>query len=160
MNGNITLRTITEHDFDKIVDLSDTLTDEQKQCVASNLYSLAQAYINIKFAWPKAIYLNEEPIGFIMLALEDPQAKDEDQPAYYLWRFMIASAHQQKGYGTKVLDMIVEKCKEDHIKSLYVSCHKEFNQPYQFYIDYGFIDTGELEDDERVLKIVFNTLSI
>lgn len=149
----ITLKKITDENFDDVVKLSDTLTDYQKKCVAPNMVSLAQAYANGKRAWPRAIYLGEKAIGFIMLALWDDDIPKEDWPAYYLWRFMMAKDYQQKGYGKQALDLILEKCKKDQIKCLYTSCEMEGKQPYQFYIKYGFVDTG-INDGEQILRMV------
>ena len=148
----LTLKKITPKNFDAVVKLSKTLTEYQQTCVAPNIASLAQAYVNKKRAWPRAIYLGNKPIGFIMLALWDDDIPKEDNPAYYLWRFMIAKDYQQKGYGSKVLDMIKEKAINDGIKTIYTSCEMTGDQPYKFYIGYGFTDTG-LNDGEQILKM-------
>jgi len=148
----ISLKRITNKNFNEVVKLSDTLSDYQKKCVAPNVVSLAQAYVNKKKAWPRAIYLGKMLIGFIMLALWDEDIPKEDWPAYYVWRFMIAKNYQKQGFGTKVLDIIKEKCIKDKIKSLYISCEMDGNQPYDFYIKYGFVDTG-INDGEQILKM-------
>ncbi|MDD3191734.1 MAG: GNAT family N-acetyltransferase [Bacilli bacterium] len=146
------LKRVTDKYFDDIVKLSDTLTEYQKTCVAPNMRSLAQAYVNKKRAWPRAVFLGNKPIGFVMLALWDEDIPKEDLPAYYLWRFMIANPYQQKGYGTRALDLIKEKCKNEHIRYLYTSCEMHGEQPYQFYMKYGFVDTGR-NDGEQILKL-------
>ena len=153
MNANIIiLKPVTNDNFHDIAKLSDTLTDQQKKCVAPNVYSLAQAYLNSEQAWPRAIYLGETPIGFIMLDI-DPEDIDKKENAYYLWRFMIARDYQGKGYGKKALDLIIDKCKEDQKSVLYTSCDMEEEMPYRFYMNYGFTDTGVFDDDEKVLKL-------
>lgn len=150
--NELTLREVTDHNFNAVIQLSDTLTAEQKKCVASNMKSLAQAYLFPKNAWPRAIYLDEVPIGFIMLYLDTDEGPEEDLPAHYLWRFMIARDYQNKGYGKKVLDMIVQKCRDDLKRTLFLSCDTEGPMPYQFYIQYGFIDTLRRDDDEEILQ--------
>ncbi len=149
----IVLKEINEDNFSDIIKLSDTLDDFQKRCVAPNVISLAQAYIYYNKAWPRAIYLDDVVIGFVMLSLDDSDVLETDKPAYYLWRFMIGKEFQAKGYGKKVLDIILDKCREDNIKYLYTSCSMETDLPYRFYINYGFVDTGEMDDNEEVLKI-------
>ena len=148
----LSLREVTPDNFDEVVKLSDTLSDYQKSCVARNLASLAQAYVNKDRAWPRAIYLDEKPIGFIMLALYDEDIPEADQPGYYLWRFMMAAEHQKKGYGRQVLDQVVKKAKGNGIKTFYTSCGMEGKQPYDFYTKYGFLDTG-LNDGEQILRM-------
>ncbi len=149
----ITFREVTNDNFKAIRKLSSTLTPEQQKCVADNASSLAQAYLNQADAWPRAVYLDETPIGFIMLHLHPEEMPEEDKPALYLWRFMIGGEYQGKGYGKKVMDMLVEKCRAEGKKTLYLSCDTDGPMPYRFYINYGCVDTGKRDDDEQVLKI-------
>lgn len=152
---------INQDNLFKVTALSDTLSDIQKKCVAPNIVSIAQAYVNPGKAWPKAIYDDEELIGFVMLALYDEDIKEEDQPSYFLWRFMIAKPYQSKGYGKKVLDILYKKCVEDGVKYLYTSCEMIDKMPYQFYINYGFVDTHEMDEGEEILKLTikdFNSI--
>jgi len=148
----ILLKEIDKDNIFKVLKLSETLDDYQKTCVAPNAVSLAQAYISPN-AWPRAIYDDEELVGFVMLSLYDHDIQKEDQPAYYLWRFMIAKPYQSKGYGKQVLDLIVKKAKEENQKYLYTSCEMGEAMPYQFYIRYGFMDTHVMDDGEEVLKL-------
>lgn len=151
--NHIEFREINEDNLNQVVKLSDTLTDNQKKCVAPNVYSIAQAYANQNIAWPRAIYDEDQLIGFIMLGLDPFVAEKEDYPVYWIWRLMLAKPFQSKGYGKLIIDKVVQKCKEDNIKYLYLSCHIEEKMPYQFYIENGFIDTKKFIDGEEVLKI-------
>lgn len=151
--SKIHLKKVTNKNLDDVIRMSDTLTDYQKHCVAPNAISLAEAYINQKRAWPRVICLGNKPVGFIMIALWDDDIPVEDRPAYFLWRFMMSKDYQQKGYGRQVLNMIVEKCKKDGIKTLYTSCHTQGEQPYKFYKSFGFKDTGIVDGGENILKM-------
>ena len=153
MDPKLLLKEVTNENFRSIIKLSDTLTEAQKKCVAANVTSLAQAYLNQDTAWPRAVYLDDTPIGFIMLHINPTEASAEDQPAMYLWRLMIAKDYQNKGYGKQVLDMLIQKCRDEKKKTLYLSCEMIDPMPYQFYIKYGFIDTHVVDDGEEVLKI-------
>jgi diamine N-acetyltransferase len=150
--SQITFRIVEEENFQAIINLSKTLDEYQSRCVAPNVVSLAQAYLYKDIAWPRAIYLDETPIGFVMLDVA-PEDVTERGLAYYLWRLMISYEHQGKGYGKIVLDMLVEKCKQDGKVVLYTSCEMEKSMPYAFYIKYGFIDTGIMDEGEEVLKL-------
>ncbi|MDD4212601.1 MAG: GNAT family N-acetyltransferase [Bacilli bacterium] len=150
----ITLEPITEENFNAIIKMSDTLDDYQKKCVAPNVISLAQAYVNYDRAWPRAICLDQKPIGFVMLALHDDDIPDQDQPAYYLWRFMMTREYQHQGFGRQVLDLLVEKCQEEGVKTFYTSCEMEKDEPYRFYMNYGFEDTHKMDDGEEILRMV------
>ena len=149
----ITLKEVNENNFYAIKSMSDNLDDNQKKAVAPNVVSLAEAYISNGLAWPRAVYLNETPIGFVMLSLKLSAIKSEDQPAYYLWRLMIDKKYQNQGYGKLVIDKIIEKCQEDHQKYLYVSTTTHAPMPLAFYLKYGFENTHDIVDDELVLKM-------
>jgi len=151
----IELRELNKDNFYDVCKLSDTLTESQKRCVAPNIYSIAQAHFYPENAWFRGIYLGEEPIGFIMLDMiaDDDDIPMDDKPSAFLWRFMIAKDHQEKGYGRKVLDLITEKLRKEGKKTLYTSCHIEEAEPLRFYLNYGFTDTGVFDDGEEVLKM-------
>ncbi len=141
----ISLRVVVDEQLSRIAKLSETLSEAQRNCVADNMYSIAQASFYPDFAWHRGIYLGEEPIGFVML--------DVGEQEYYLWRYMIARDYQRKSYGKKVLDMIVDKCRKDGVKVLKTSVELGAESPYDFYIGYGFVDTGEkLDCGEQVLR--------
>ena len=153
MMEKIKLMPITKDNFDDVIDLTDTLSDFQKNCVAPNVYSLAEALANGKrLAWPRAIYLGDKPIGFVMVALDSKDIPPDDKPGYYLWRMMVALPYQNKGYGRQALDIIKKKCRRDGMKTFYTSCSMKGPEPYRFYIHYGFTDTG-LNDGEQILKM-------
>lgn len=149
----IELKEISYDNLKAVIKLSDTLSDQDKKHVAPNVVSLAEAYLNYTIAWPRAITVDDEVVGFVMLGLDNYIAEEKDWPVYFLWRFMIASEHQRKGYGKQTLDLLVQKCKEESIRYLYVSSTRIDPMPYQMYIDYGFEDTGLVDDGESVLKL-------
>lgn len=155
----IHLKEVSKENLFKVIDLWNTLDESEKRSVAPNVVSIAQAYVNQDIAWPRVIYFDEEPIGFVMVALKDDEVPKEDQPVYFLWRFMIAKPFQGHGYGKSVLDLLVDMCRKDNINYLYVSCHMHDPMPYQFYIKYGFIDTHEMDDDEEILKLNISSIS-
>lgn len=146
----IRLSELNKNNLFEVIKLYDTLTEYQKKCVAKNSISIAQAYVNPQ-AWPRVIYDDDVIIGFVMISTHDEDIPIEDQPAYYLWRFMIGYPYQKKGFGKEVLDIIIEKARNENQRYLYTSCEMEGSMPYQFYINYGFIDTG-LNDGEQILK--------
>ncbi|MBS3987351.1 MAG: GNAT family N-acetyltransferase [Erysipelothrix sp.] len=149
----ITLQDVSYENLRAVIKIYETLSESDKKHVAPNVVSLAEAYLNYDIAWPKAIVLDETIIGFVMLGLDNYIAKEEDWPVYFLWRFMIGGEYQGKGYGKAVLNMLVDKCKAENIRYLYVSSTKYDPMPYEMYIKYGFVDTGEVDDGEQVLKL-------
>lgn len=120
---------------------------EQTAFVAPNAVSFAEAYFEPK-AWFRAIYADDEPVGFAMLSL------DPEQPEYYLWRLMIAAGAQGHGYGRAAVRLVV-----DHVRTLpratelLVSWVPADGGPEPFYHGLGFIPTGEIHDGEVVARL-------
>lgn len=148
----ITLREVNQGNFKSIASMWDQLDNDQKKAVAPNVVSLAEAYISDGLAWPRAVYFDETPIGFIMLHLRLSDIKEEDQPAYYIWRMMMAKPYQNKGYGKQVIEAIIEKCKADQQAYLYVSTTTHAPMPLAFYLNCGFENTHEVHYGELILK--------
>jgi len=149
----VTLRPLTYENLRTVIRLSDTLTESQSRCVATNLVSAAQAYVS-ETAWVRVIYLGDEVIGFVMLDLDEREVPEADRPAVGLWRFMIGRPWQGKGYGRQVLDQLVARFAARGVRTMYTSCVKEEpDGPYDFYMEYGFLDTGEKIEDEEILRL-------
>ncbi len=141
----VTLRPITEDNLRAVLRLQ--VAPEQEQFVASNSVSLAQAHFSNE-AWYRAIYADETPVGFIMLA--DNPAESE----YYLWRLMVDHRYQRMGFGRKAVHLLI-----DHVKTrpgateLLVSHSEGEGNPGPFYASFGFEYTGETVDDELVMRL-------
>jgi diamine N-acetyltransferase len=144
-DATVSLRKITARTVRAICNL--TVSEEQKNFVAPNAVSIAQAYFS-KMAWFRAIYANETPVGFVMLA-ENPK-----RGQYYLWRFMIDAKHQGKGYGKKALEMIIKRAKRNpRAKALYLSVVRAKGSADRFYGKFGFEFTGKMDGIEHVMKL-------
>ena len=141
----ITLKEISKENINAILKLK--VSEEQKDQVAPNAYSIAQGSVHDE-AWYRGIYFNEIPVGFVMLSLE-PEKNE-----FWIWRYMIDEGQQGKGYGKAAMLKVIEfmktfpKIKE--IKLSYVP--KDHGGPQKFYAKLGFIDTDIMEEGEIVMK--------
>lgn len=141
---------ITKNNFYEIAKLSGTLTEEQQKCVAPNASSIGEGSVNSN-AYYRGIYLDQTPVGFFMLFIPDENKDKDSNQKFYLWRFMIGYEHQKNHYGIESLNHIVKLGKERGFDKLFTSCHMGEVSPYDFYLKYGFIDTGEVDEGEQVL---------
>lgn len=142
---SITLEEITEDTLSDILNLE--VTEEQKRLIASNAVSIAQAHF-CRYSWMRAVYADEEPVGFVSLYL------DPDTPRYEVWRFMIDQHGQQHGYGRQALKLIIAFVKSlPEAQELYLSYRPEKGNAAPFFKKAGFEDTGEFHGNEKVMKI-------
>jgi diamine N-acetyltransferase len=143
----VTLRQVTGETVRAICRLSDTLVPPKRYMVAPNAASFAQALFEPK-AWYRAIYADDTPVGFVMLY------DDADKPIYFLWRLMIATPHQGKGFGRQAVERLIEYVEtRPEATELLVSCEEGPGSPEGFYQALGFRRNGQVEDDEVVLAL-------
>ena len=104
---NVSIKDITLENWECITDLK--VDESQTKYVSSNAYSLAEASYRTH-CQPRAIYLGEKAVGFLMYAGLEPL---HDPTEYEIFRFMVASKYQGKGIGRLALKLVL-----DEIKSL------------------------------------------
>lgn len=143
--AKVSLREVTKDTSGEILRLK--VKPEQEQFVASNAVSIAQAYFEEK-AWFRAVYADDTPVGFLML-YDDPE-----DATYYLWRFMIDQRYQRHGFGRRALQLLIEHVRtRPNATSLLLSYVPAEGSPEPFYASLGFVNTGEVEDGENVMKL-------
>ncbi len=114
--------------------------------VASNAVSIAQAHFS-EVAWFRGIYAEGVPVGFVMLALND-------EP--YLWRLMIDARHQGRGYGRQAMRQIIAFARQrPGAAGMWLSFVPGEGNPSPFYRSLGFVETGEIDEGERVMRLAF-----
>ena len=146
-NSVVSLREITQDTLRSILRLQ--VGPEQTQNVAPNAVSLAEALFEPK-AWYRAIYADETPVGF-MMTFEDPE-----KPTYYLWRYMIGAEYQGNGFGRRALELLIDRIKQQpNATEMLLSAVPGPHSPILFYERLGFVETGEVDHGENVMKLVF-----
>jgi len=142
---SIELQPITDDNVGDVFDLK--VAPGQEEFVSTNAWSLAQAYAEYDIAWPRAIAVNGEVVGFVMLEI-DPE--EENGRPFWLWRLMIDAEHQRRGYGRAALLLALAHARSQGATEIYTSWVQGEGGPEPFYLGLGFEPTGELDDDEIV----------
>ncbi|AMS42100.1 MULTISPECIES: GNAT family N-acetyltransferase [Aminobacter] len=142
----VSLRRISAQTVSDICDLSETLSEAQRNKVADNGTSIAEAHFS-ENAWFRAVYADEVPVGFVMLHIGSDYDVI-DCPGAFLWRFMIAGPFQRMGYGEKAIALVVREMKARGFAELFTSYGLGEASPEGFYKRLGFVTTGETYDDE------------
>lgn len=148
---DVSLREITEDTVVAIIKLS--VAESQKHLVAPNAASLAQALFS-RAAWYRAIYLGDEPVGFVMLydgSLLDPAP---EEPEIGLWRFMVDERFQGRGIGREALRRVIEHVRaKGRFGKLELSYVPADDNPEPFYRSLGFQPTGRMHEGEVVMEL-------
>jgi diamine N-acetyltransferase len=145
VSRGVELREVTRDNLGAVLRLA--VAEEQRRFVADNATSVAQAHYD-DGAWMRAIYLDGEPAGFVLLE-ERPENAE-----YGLWRFMVDARFQGRGVGRRAIDLVVERVRGlPGATELWTSVVEGEGGPLGFYLALGFESTGEYDDGELVLRL-------
>lgn len=152
--ATVSLREITAETLGQVLRL--TVAPHQEGFVATNAESIAEAHFSDR-AWFRAISADETPVGFLMLEEPDPNASsDAEGSTYFLWRLMIGVDHQRKGFGRRAIALLVDHVRgQPSATALLTSYVPGDDGPGDFYHKLGFVDTGEMDEDEIVTRLSF-----
>lgn len=142
----VVLTRITMDNFEQVLALS--VDESQKSFVASNSYSLSEAYAD-QVSQPYAVYANEQMVGFVMYDY------DTAKHIAYISRLMIDKRFQKKGFGEKAMRLLLQEIRRiAGCQNIMISYHPENVNAAKLYRRLGFTETGEVADDgEIVCKI-------
>jgi diamine N-acetyltransferase len=131
-----------------------TVTPEQSHYVAGVAESLADAlqYPDAK-PWYRAVYADQEPVGFVMISDGITVDNVDYLGPYYLWRLIVDKRFQGLGYGTNSLDLVVAHLRTRPDARVLLTSHVVGPaSPRGFYLRYGFRPTDRVHDGEPVLE--------
>ena len=140
----VTLRPVDADNWRAVVGLE--VTPEQRAFVAEPSYYLALCCYD---TWnPLAIYAGEQVVGFMMWGIDDDKS-------CWLGGVLIDQTQQRRGYGrnavTEAVALLGKQTGSETFALSYLPSNTVARQLYQ---GLGFVETGELEDDEIVARKV------
>lgn len=142
----IRIELVSEKTFFPVAKLK--VSPEQEQYVSSNLVSLAQAWLYYDIAKPYAILDDDTVVGFLMLDWS------EDDRTVGIWRMMIGPDYQGKGYGRAAMEEAIRIIRETgKFDLIYLSYVQENTAAQKLYYSCGFRESGEMIEDEVVMKL-------
>lgn len=138
--------------------LEDVRADNWRACVA-----LEAAEPQLEFVAPVANYLalcaygdspwrplavraGEEVVGFVMWGV------DPADESFWIGGLVIDRRHQRRGYGRAVVAGLLERAVSDGRREAALSYDPRNTVARSLYASTGFVETGELEDEETVAR--------
>ena len=143
---SITLQPVNQTNWRGIAKL--TVREDQQDFVAAPCYYLALcAYDQL---WqPLAVRLGEQVIGFLMWAI------DPVDGSCWLGGILIDQSYQGQGYGKQAVRVAIDLLHTQHGYQHFALSYQPTNLVAKhLYAALGFVETGEVEGDEVVARLV------
>lgn len=156
------LHTIDNDNFAAVLRLE--VADGQDEFVASNLYTLAEAYVALTTGefvpMPYAISEDGTLVGFMGMAyvpVGAPSASGRRTGSYEMYRFMIDKQFQGRGLGRTALGKAIQLLRSQplgpatHIETSFVPGNEVARH---LYLALGFTETGETDEDGELIAVL------
>ncbi len=88
------------------------------------------------------IYLEEELVGYFKLNEESAQTEYIGKDHMELERIYVRPAHQNKGYGKKIMNDVIRMARSRKARILWLGVWENNHSAIRFYEDLGFIKFG------------------
>jgi len=145
MTSAIEFRHVTAHNWRACADLE--VAAEQRDFVSPVARYLCLCHYG--GAWhPLAVYAGDEVVGFVMWAV------DPGDRSGWIGGLVIDRTRQRQGYGRATVEILTRRLFEsESCGSCALSYSTDNSVARDLYLSLGFVETGEMEDDEVVARL-------
>jgi GNAT superfamily N-acetyltransferase len=148
--GSVSLREITDENRDAVVALR--VSTSQERFVGTVAEALEDAReIPEGNPWYRAIYVDDQPIGFVMLSWDVPPDTPRIIGPWFLWKLLVDEQHQRRGYGREAVRLVAEVVRAQGAVELLTSYVVGAGGPAPFYRRIGFTPTGERDENGEII---------
>ncbi len=141
---HVTLREIGP-DIEEAV-LALRVAPAQEQFVSGVAASLIEAADTPEaHPWIRAVLIDDEPVGFVMLGWDTVPVPGRIWGPYFLWKLLVDAAHQRRGIGAATVGLVADAVRANGGDVLFTSCGQGKGSPQPFYEALGFVPTGEVD---------------
>ena len=147
---SVALQPVTAENWRELIKLK--VREDQNGFVASNLYSIAEAQFGFEDEghwdfYPFGAYVGGEPVGFVMYCFNFTHSRFQA----FIMRLMVDERYQGKGYGREIMRQVLDVFRTKHdIKNVGISYEPHNEGARNLYASLGFVEPGEMLDDETL----------
>ncbi len=141
----VELHDIDAQNWEDCADLH--VTDHQVQFVAPTTRYLAMCAYGDGPWHPLAVTVDDTVTGFVMRAI------DVDDDSLWIGGLITDHCHQRRGYGRAAVQLLIGDAAAAGHTSVALSYQPENRAARALYAALGFVETGELVDDEIVARL-------
>ncbi|SDS99800.1 diamine N-acetyltransferase [Friedmanniella luteola] len=120
--------------------------ESQRRIVAPVAYYLALCAYGESPWGPLAVRDGAEVVGFVMWGI------DPEDESFWIGGLLIDRRHQRRGCGRSVVAQLLERAAAEGHREAGLSYDQQNTVARSLYASMGFVETGELADDEIVAR--------
>ena len=147
----VSLREITDQNREAVVALRVAASQERYVSAVADSFEEARDTPEGN-PWYRAIYADDEPVGFVMLSWNVTPDPPRIIGPWFLWKLLIDERYQGRGYGREAVRLVADIAREEGASELLTSFVAGEGSPEPFYDQIGFVPTGE--EDEKGEKVL------
>ena len=148
--GAVTLRAVTDENRKAVLALR--VEQSQTPFVGTVAGALQDALeIPEGKPWYRAIYADDQPVGFVMLSWNVEPEPPRIIGPWFLWKLLIDERYQRRGYGREAISLVADIVRANGAAELLTSCVPGDGGPEPFYWRIGFSRTGELDENGEII---------
>jgi diamine N-acetyltransferase len=148
--SGVSLREITDQNREAVLALR--VAASQEGYVSSVADSLEEARDTPEGnPWCRAIYVEDQPVGFVMLSWNVTPDPPRIIGPWFLWKLLIDQRHQGCGYGRETVNLVADIAREHGASELLTSYVVGDESPEPFYRQIGFVPTGEQDEKGEIV---------
>lgn len=99
---------------------------------------------------PLAVVVSQRVVGFVMKGVDPADA------SYWIGGLMVAAEEQGRGYGRATVEAMIAQATAAGYRSVALSYQPGNTRARALYLSVGFIETGEVQDDEVVARLLLD----
>jgi diamine N-acetyltransferase len=122
------------------------VTEAQRAFVAPVTYYLTLCAYDEGPWQPLGVYAGSAAVGFVM------EGVDPSDGSYWIGGLLIDRGAQGRGLGRATVEAMIERGRAASHPSIALSCHPDNLPARRLYVGLGFVETGEVEGEERVSR--------
>ena len=146
----VTLREVT--DGNRRAVLAVRVAPTQKRFVGTVVGALKHAQeIPEGKPWHRAIYSDDQPVGFVMLSWNVTPEPPQIIGPGFLWKLLVDERHQRRGYGRQAVRLVADIVRANGATEVLTSCVPGVDGPEPFYRRIGFRPTGEVDENAETI---------
>ena len=151
--SDVTIREIREANLQAVLALGVGPTQERFVGTVADALRDADEIPEAK-PWYRAVYADDEPVGFVMLSWDVTPDPPRIIGPWFLWKLLVDEQRQGEGFGREAVRLVSEVASANGAHELLTSCVPGDHGPEAFWRRMGFGRTGEYDENgEPILML-------